>query len=171
VKCTSCCGIPTVLHRKNIGIADLNSIVCVKICPLPFFFLRCRAFHSLGLPTRCFFLHSSNCKDKGRGRGKAMSWRPIGLWDVEAPTFSLDNRLTDGGEVFSLTRAGHPLHPGRFLVLISVRGWVDPRAILRLEGLGKLKKNSINSSGIEPATFRLVAYCLNQLRYHVPLQF
>jgi hypothetical protein len=26
------------------------------------------------------------------------------LWDVEAPTFSLDNRLTDCGEVVSLTR-------------------------------------------------------------------
>jgi hypothetical protein len=25
-------------------------------------------------------------------------WRPIGLWDVEASTFSLDNRLTDGGK-------------------------------------------------------------------------
>jgi hypothetical protein len=37
---------------------------------------------------------------------------------------------------------------------------------MRLEGLGKLKKST--SSGLDPATFRLAAYCLNQLRYCVP---
>jgi hypothetical protein len=31
-------------------------------------------------------------------------WRPIGLRDIEAPIFSLDNRLIDGSEVVSLTR-------------------------------------------------------------------
>jgi hypothetical protein len=76
------------------------------------------------------------------------------LSDVEAPTF-LDDRLTDGGEVVSLTRQS-PFTPGIFFVLISVRRRVDPRAIVRLEGLGKLK-NPMISSGIGPATFRLVA--------------
>jgi hypothetical protein len=57
--------------------------------------------------------------------------------------------------------------PGRFLVLISVRGLVDPGAIVRLEELGQLK-NLITSSGFEPPTFPLVAQCLNQLRYRLP---
>jgi hypothetical protein len=42
----------------------------------------------------------------------------------------------------SALSACRPLPPGRFPVLISVRGWVDPRAILQLEGLGKLKKSN-----------------------------
>jgi hypothetical protein len=39
---------------------------------------------------------------------------------------------------------------------------------VRLGGLGQLK-NSMTSSGFEPATLRLVAQCLNQLCYRVPL--
>jgi hypothetical protein len=44
------------------------------------------------------------------------------------------------GVWLSALRIGRPLPPGRFLVLISVRDCVDPRTIVRLEGLGKLKK-------------------------------
>jgi hypothetical protein len=56
----------------------------------------------------------------------------------------------------SVLRAGRPLPQGDTLILISVRGWVDPRAIVKLEELGKLK-NRVTSSGFEPVTFRLVA--------------
>jgi hypothetical protein len=56
----------------------------------------------------------------------------------------------------SALRSGRRLNPGRFLVLIFVRGYIETRDIVRLEGLGELK-NRMTSSGIEPATFRLVS--------------
>jgi hypothetical protein len=48
----------------------------------------------------------------------------------------------------------------------SVRGWVDPRDMVRREGLCQLN-NPVAPSGIEPATFPFVAVS-QALCQHVP---
>jgi hypothetical protein len=52
----------------------------------------------------------------------------------------LDNRLAQGDEVVSLTRLPRFTPQKHFLVVISVRGSVNTKSILRLEGLGQFKK-------------------------------
>jgi hypothetical protein len=82
--------------------------------------------------------------------------RPLGLQEVEAPRF-LDYRHMKVVRLSALRTTFTPQE--RFLVLISVRGWVDPRAIV---------KNSNDTIGNRTRDVPDVAQWLNQLRHRLP---
>jgi hypothetical protein len=87
------------------------------------------------------------------------------LQEVEAPRIS--RQSAHEGCNFVGLRHRPPLPQMRQLVLITVRGWVDPRPIVRPEGLGQWKF-PMTPLEIETATFRLVAQCFNQVRHPAP---
>jgi hypothetical protein len=90
--------------------------------------------------------------------------RPWSFQEVEALRFQECRRM----ELLSLSalRTDRLYTTGNIPGTISVRDWVELRAIVLPEGLCQWKI-PIKPSGIEPATFGLVAQCLNQPPHRV----
>jgi hypothetical protein len=113
---------------------------------------------------------SQNWENYGKAKVKQSLYRPGESQEFPGGWVSQITRHSDhdGGKVVSPKHRPPPPPPHSkiFLVLISVREWVDPMAIMRPEGLWQWKA-PLTPWRIEPATFWIVAQCLNQLRHRV----
>jgi hypothetical protein len=112
---------------------------------------------STGKPTRCEYVKRYSYPITGLDR-------PRRFKEVEAPRFE-NNRHVKVASLSAL-RTGRLHPPGNIPGTVSVRGWIDPRATVRPEGLRQWKI-PMTPSGIEPQAYRFVAQCLIRPREYV----
>ena len=143
------------------------SLKCKSLCVHPRFIYegtKTLVFASLLVNVTRIFLQTVCCtcmpvvKVKVK-QSRYRAWTgPEGSRKLRSPDFV--TTAQDGGKVSALCAAR--FYPQEILLLlISVRDWFDPRAIVRSEGFYINKKNPLTPAGIEPATFRFVAQHLN----------
>jgi hypothetical protein len=95
---------------------------------------------SFGLDTSHYTSPLPHCTEK-HFQHKTLPTCSLSLGRLRSPQYnlSLSKRAADwSGEVLSFTH-WPPLAPGMFLVLILIREWVEPRAMVRSEGSTSLK--------------------------------
>jgi len=113
-------------------------------------------------PTK--YLHILIVKKKGKAVPLQVRTGPECSRKIRFPDFVTSAQ--DGGRLSAL-RTGRLYPQEIFLVLISVRGWVNPRAIVPSERF-YVNDKSTDTSGIEPATFRFVTQHINYCATAVP---
>ena len=152
-------------HRSNVCVCmcvyvciyvstyvRTNELMCVFVCMYV-----CTYIHICIWINLCMYVCMSVCIHvRMNVKVKQSHYRPgqdLGVPGGWGSQISIQS-AHEGGKVVSATHRP-PLTRKTFLVLISVRGWVNPTAIVRPKGLCQWKI-PMTQSGIKPATFRLM---------------